>query len=238
MRAVNTGIKRFFQHAEARSDADGYAVLLDERQLRTPKGAPFRVPTLALAEAIALEWEGQGEHIAPSSMQLTQLAFASIDWTAPSRPERVSFIASFAETDLCCHRADAPADLVQRQSEVWDPLVAWASETLGVVLPVIVGVIAAPPRAEALETVRAHAEALDDFRLTALTQATGLAGSALIGFALLRGFVDAQGAFAATALDEIWGLQRWGEDAEARARLEIMRAEFDALARFVATLNA
>jgi chaperone required for assembly of F1-ATPase len=84
--------------------------------------------------------------------------------------------------------------------------------------------------------IRTRAAAHDDFALTALSQATGLSGSMLIGFALLQGELSAQQAFEAAALDELWSLERWGEDAEARARLDRMCAEFDALAAFIAAL--
>ena len=64
-----------------------------------------------------------------------------------------------------------------------------------------------------------------------------LAGSALIGFALLEGRLDAENAFAAAALDDRWNLENWGEDAAACAGLDRQRAEFDALGRFVQALS-
>jgi chaperone required for assembly of F1-ATPase len=228
--------RRFYQNASVCEAAGGYGVTLDARALKTPAGAALAVPTCALAEACAEEWNAQGEHIVPARMPLTQLAFAALDWTAKGRPERVAYIASFGATDLCCHRAGAPAALAARQAGAWDPLVAWGASALGAALPVVVGVIAADVDAAALAALRAHADALDDFRLTALTQATGLAGSALIGFALLRGRLGAEAAFAASALDELWSLEHWGEDAEASARLDSQHAEFHNIARFTMAL--
>ncbi len=228
--------RRFYKHASVSEVAGGYGVALDARALKTPAGAPFAVPARALAEGCAEEWNAQGEHIVPALMPLTQLAFAARDWTSKDRPARVAYIVSFGETDLCCHRAGAPAALAARQAAEWDPLVAWGEEALGATLPVVVGVIAAEVSAEALDALRSHADTLDDFQLTALTQATGLAGSALIGFALLRGRLGAEAAFAAAALDELWSLEHWGEDAQARVRLDSQRAAFDALTRFIAAL--
>lgn len=229
--------RRFYKEARAEAAEGGVAVALDQRRLRTPKGAPFLAPTQALAEAVAGEWAAQGEHISPSSMPVTQLAFAAVDWTAPARDERALYVAGFGATDLVCHRADSPAELVARQAAAWDPLVAWADAALGVRLPVVTGILAADVAAEALETLRAEAEALDDWRLTALTQAAGLAGSAVIAFAVLRGRLDAEAAFAAAALDDLWSMERWGEDAQARARLDRQRAEFAALGRFIQALS-
>jgi len=226
--------RRFYTRASAAADG---AVALDERRLRTPKGAPFNAPTSALAEAIAAEWDAQGEHIIPSSMPLTQLAFAAIDHTPGRREELVGYIAKFGETDLVCHRADAPPPLVARQSLLWDPLIGFALRDLGVMLPVVVGVLAAPVPRESLETLAAHAAAADDFRLTALAQAAGLAGSALIGFALVNGRLDAEQAFAVAALDDLWAQETWGRDEEAQARLDRERREFENIARFMQLLN-
>jgi chaperone required for assembly of F1-ATPase len=230
--------RRFYTSASAEAAGGGFGVALDGRALKTPGGAPFRVPTHALAAACAAEWGSQGALIVGASMPMTQLGFAAIDWTARDRQARIDYVAKFGETDLCCHRADAPAALVARQAAVWDPLTAWSARTLGIELAVVTGVVAAPGVPATLDKIRAKAAVLDDFRLTALAQAAGLSGSALIAFALLMGEIDANRAFEAAALDDLWSLERWGEDAEARARLVRVRNEFEALAAFIATLSA
>jgi len=210
--------RRFYKQAVAQALDGAFTVALDGRTLKTPAGAPFRV--------------------LPAAMAITQLAFAAIDWTGRDRTSRINYIASYGETDLCCHRAGSPEGLVARQAATWDPLVAWGRRELGVVLPVVTGIVAARAASETLAAISERAALLDDFHLTALSQATGLSGSMLIAFALLYGEVDAQRAFEAAALDDLWSLERWGEDAEARTRLMRMRAEFDALAAFIACLSA
>lgn len=234
---MNQAARRFYKSARALKREGGYCIWLDERMLKTPKGAPFSAPTRALAEAVAAEWDAQTERILPAAMPLTQLAFAALDWTGANRGERAGYVASFAETDLCCHRASAPRELVAVQAGSWDPIVGWAREHLGVSLPVVEGVVAAAIPPEALLRLKAHADTLDDFALTALSQGAGLSGSALIAFALLAGRLDGAEAYIAATLDEEFSLARWGEDAEARARLDRVRAEFDALGRFVRALR-
>lgn len=225
--------RRFYKTVSVAPDN---GVMLDERRLRTPRGAAFNAPNAKLAKAVAEEWASQGELIIPASMPLTQLAFATTDGTTPARGERTMFVASYGETDLCCHRAEAPAELVAHQAATWDPIVVWGAQTLGVQLPVVSGIIHGNVPAEALAALRTKADALDDFRLTALAQATGLSGSALIGFAMLAGRVDAKAAFEAAALDDLWSQQNWGRDDEAQARLQRQRSEFESLARFIAAL--
>lgn len=229
--------KRLYRTVAVIETAPGFAIALDGHRLQTPARSQFQAPTRALAEACAAEWERQGEHVAPATMPLTQLGFAAADWACRNRDDLVGFVVKFAETDLCCHRADAPDSLVARQAAAWDPLVSWGAQTLGVELPVVTGIAPAAIDPAQMARLAKHASALGDFHLTALAQAAGLAGSALIGFGLLRGWLDAEAAFAAAALDNLWSLEHWGEDEEARANLNCIRMEFQALARFVVLLD-
>ncbi len=229
--------RRFYETASVVENGDAFGVALDSRTLRTPGGAVFVSPTRALAQLCADEWAAQGEHIVPATMPVSQLAFASLDWTPKSRDQLADYVTAFGETDLCCHRADAPSALRDKQAEHWNPIVTWAGEALGIKLPVVTGIIAARVDTEMLASLRAQTLAIDDFQMTALSQATGLAGSVLIGFALLRGKLNADEAFLAAALDNLWALEKWGEDEEARARLVDQQAEFRAIARYLEALR-
>ena len=229
--------RRFYKAVSIVPRDGGYGVALDERTLRTPGGAVFVAPTRALAQLCADEWAAQDEYVVPASMPASQMAFAALDWTTKNRDHICAYIAKFGETDLCCHRADSPVELSARQAQLWDPLVNWGASELGASLPVVQGILAAAVDAEAIEALRRKAASLDDFRLTGLSQAVGLAGSALIGFALTFGAYDAGRAFEAAALDNHWSLEKWGEDQEARARLERQRAEFDAIERYLEALK-
>ena len=67
-------MKRFYKQATVSPEEGGVAVLLDGRPVRTPGRNLLRVPTEELAEAIAGEWNGQGEQIDARAMPLTGLA--------------------------------------------------------------------------------------------------------------------------------------------------------------------
>lgn len=230
-----TAPRRFYTQAAATPEC---GVKLDALNLRTPGGAVFIAPTTALAEAIAAEWNAQGENIVPATMPLSQLAFATIDATAKNREQLHQYVAAFSETDLCCHRAEHPAELAERQGAAWDGLLDWFAITMGAHLPVVAGIVAASGHEAEVAKVRAAAMQLDDFRLTALAQAAGLSGSAVIGFALLHGAVTPEAAFEAAALDDLWSQEHWGVDDVAQTRLDRQRAEFDNIARFIATLGS
>lgn len=53
--------KRFYKKVTTREadDGIGWSVMLDYRTLKTPSKRPLKCPTLALAKAIAAEWEHQ-----------------------------------------------------------------------------------------------------------------------------------------------------------------------------------
>src|SRR5947207_13945475 len=75
--------KRFYQAATV-GEGTPYPVLLDGRAVKTPAGGTLAAPVLALAQAIAAEWNAQGERIEPATMPLTRLANTIIDGVAPN----------------------------------------------------------------------------------------------------------------------------------------------------------
>ncbi|MGA2816880.1 MAG: ATP12 family protein, partial [Xanthobacteraceae bacterium] len=73
--------RRFYDKAAIAAVPEGYAVRLDDTPVRTPAGRILAAPTsaLALAQALAGEWDAQREVIDPAKMPLTRLANAIID---------------------------------------------------------------------------------------------------------------------------------------------------------------
>jgi chaperone required for assembly of F1-ATPase len=204
--------------------------------LRTPAKALFVTPTSALAEEAASEWNAQVGAIKPETMPLTRLINVALDHTPRARDEMAVQLAKFGETDLLCHRADKPASLSERQAQLWDPLLAWADTHLEASLIAAPGIFAHGQPKGALAALAKRAAALDNFRLTGLAHAAGLAGSSVVAFAMTEGRIGAAEAFEAAALDDLFQLETWGEDEEARERLNNQQAEYLALERFFRAL--
>ena len=74
--------KRFYANAGFAETADGFAITLDDKNVRTPSKQQLVAPNRVLAEAIAAEWQAQAELIDPTSMPLTRLANSVIDGVA------------------------------------------------------------------------------------------------------------------------------------------------------------
>lgn len=219
-------VKRFWNEARV-TDADtGHAIALDGRLVKTPAKAPLVVPTRALGQAIADEWNVVDEQIDPLKMPMTRSANAAIDKVAPQRADVADMIAAYGDTDLLCYRATTPQELVLRQSEEWDPLLDWADSALGARLIPVAGVMYQPQDPAALKKMGDKVHALDDFALTALHDLVALSGSLVIGLAALQDWQSPESLWETSRLDEMWQAELWGADDEADAMAAVKRAAF------------
>jgi len=229
-------VKRFWKNAEAVREGDGWTVFLDGKPLRTPARVPLKVPTEALALAIADEWNEAGERVDPQSMRLTGLANAAIDRVAPDLESFAAGLARYGESDLACYRADTPRALVARQEESWDALLAWARRRFDVDFCTTAGIVHVPQPDATVQRLTHAVAALDPFRLAALSPLVTIGGSLVAALAVLEGHVTASDAWKAVTVDEQWQSEQWGADAEAEAALAARRADFLAAARFLELL--
>jgi chaperone required for assembly of F1-ATPase len=233
---MNKVLKRFYKEAAVGSADGGFTVLLDGKPVRTPKGHRLVMATEGLARAVADEWAEQGEKIDPDAMPMMQLAATALDRVAPDRLTMRDNLLRYAETDLLCYRAAHPSDLVKKQSELWQPVVDWAALHLDAPLKVTDGLAPVPQPQESLASLSAHLAALDDWRFTVVSVATSATGSLLLGLALVKGHLTADGLIAASQLDEEHQRLLWGEDEEATQRLNALADEIIAAERFLACL--
>ncbi|QFT82793.1 ATP12 chaperone protein [Roseovarius sp. THAF27] len=226
--------KRFWKEAAVVEDEGGYGIRLDGRAVRTPAKAAMIVPTRALAEAVAAEWDAQEDLIQPGTMPVTRSANAAIDKVRHQHAEVADMLAGYADTDLLCYRADSPDSLVRWQAEAWDPLLDWAEARYGARLVSVAGVMHRPQEAGALAQFSAEVHAMDNFTLTAFHDLVGLSGSLVIGLAALEEARPAEDLWELSRLDERWQEEQWGIDDEARAVEAVKRAEFLHAKRFSA----
>ena len=227
--------RRFYRNAHVDKGDAGMAIRLDGRAVRTPARRVLEVPTRALAQALAAEWNAQGELIDPMAMPLTRLANSIIDGVVAAPAAVAAEIERYFASDLIMYRAEGPQELVARQAEVWDPLIDWACSALGARFVLAQGIkfVAQPPAA--LAAARA-ALPRDPWRLGALNAITTLTGSAVIALAILLGRLSADAAWAAAQVDEDWNMERWGRDAVALERRAGQLKELEAAANMLGML--
>jgi len=227
-------LKRFWKTATVEQTDDGFAVLLDGRSVKTPAKAGLIVPSKALAEKIASEWDAQEGDVNPEIMPFTRAANAAIDKVTLQFVEVADLIAAYGENDLLCYRAAIPQELVDRQAAAWDPILDWANDVYGVRLATGQGVmhIAQPP--SAIERLTQEVHALSPFQLTAFYDLVSLTGSLVLGFAIVNNRLGADAAWDLSRIDEIWQAEHWGQDEEALDLAETKRQALLSAAEFYA----
>lgn len=214
-------------------------LLLDGRSARTPGRAPLAFPNGLLAGLVAVEWREQGLIIDPATMPLTRLANTALDGVAPQIEPVRDDIVRYGASDLVCYRADGPDALVQAQAEAWDPILAWAWDSLGARFVLSEGVmfVAQPPAALARVREVVGTET-SPFALAALHVMTTLTGSVLLALAHASGRLGIEEAWQAAHVDEAYQESRWGADEEAAVRRAYRRREFEAACRFLSAARA
>jgi chaperone required for assembly of F1-ATPase len=209
--------RRFWTAATAVACEQGFTVHLDGRALKTPAKAPLVVPTLALAAAIAGEWQARVGHVDPASMPLTRMANSAIDKIAPQMAGVVAEVAGFGATDLLCYRSDGPEALVARQAAGWDPVLEWVAQMFDAPLVVTTGVIPVQQPPASVEWLSAQVAMATPFALAGLHDLVAISGSLVLGLAVSAGRLTPEQAFELSRIDEHWQAELWGRDDEAAA---------------------
>ena len=175
--------KRFYASAGVAETEGGFSITLDGKPIKTPSGKVVIAPRKEIAEAIAAEWEAQGEMISPLTMPLTRFANSVVEAVTDRADAVADDIAKYLGTDLLFYRAGHPEALVAREAAHWDPVVFWAAETLGAHFMLSEGIV----HVRQPDTADAAARAAfpeNPWSIAALHVVTTLTGSALLALAL------------------------------------------------------
>ena len=230
-------MRRFYEAVSVAPSGSGHSILLDERPVRTPAKQPLVAPTVLLAEAIAEEWRAQEETIRPDTMPLTRLTSTAIDRMPALRQTAIEEVAAYVDTDLVCYRAAEPFELVRRQQHAWQPVLDWLSAAYGVKLGVTTSILPLAQPEAARARLRAAIEDLADWPLVGVHAATTALGSVVLGLAVLAQRLDPETALAASLLDELFEIERWGSDVEAERRHAVLSRDVTAAACFLEALG-
>ncbi len=209
--------KRFWAQAEVCPAEGGFTVTLDGRSVKTPGKAVLVVPTAAVAELIAAEFQAQAEVLDPNALPITRAANSAIDKVRVARTEVTELITAYGDSDLVCYRAEGPEGLIAREAQAWDPLVDWTAHRYGQSPVVRTGIVHVPQPPALLASLRADVEALSVFELTAFHDLVSMTGSLIIGLAVLDHFAPPEALWDASRIDEDWQVEQWGSDEIAEA---------------------
>jgi chaperone required for assembly of F1-ATPase len=227
--------KRFYTTAGIADMDGGFAVTLDGKPIRTPSGRRVVAPTSEIADAVAAEWNAQGETIDPLTMPLTRFAnsVAEVDDRVGAVADD---IAKYLGSDLLFYRAGHPEALVAKEAAHWDPILFWAANELGAHFMLAEGIVHVAQPESAIKAARG-AFPEDPWSIAALHVVTTLTGSALLALALALGVRDADQVWAAAHVDEDWNIEKWGLDEEVAARRAARLVDFKAAASILKALR-
>lgn len=229
-------MKRFWKDVAIVPQDGGLGIALDGRPMRTPHRAPLAVASTVLAEAIAAEWQAQGDTIDPRAMPMTGLANAAIDLATPDPVVFAEPIAAYAATDLLCYRDDRDAALQGEQVAAWNPILAWAEAQFGVEFIITQGILPVDQPPATVAALRAATLEHDPWRMTALTPLVTIGGSLVAGLACIEQAFAPEGLWDAVSLDQLYQERRWGADAEAQAQRAAHKRDWDNAVRFLGFL--
>ncbi|WP_417462072.1 ATP12 family chaperone protein [Kordiimonas sp.] len=230
-------MRKFYQSVGVEAADTGHVVTLDGRMVKTPAKASLVLPTKALADAVAVEWDAQDEKIKPDTMPQTRLASTALDRVMPRHNDVVTEVAAFGGTDLLCYRTNEPADLMALQDRVWNPYLGWAATELGASLRVTNGIIPVAQEEKALERLKDRVAAHDAFELTALHSLTNGLGSLVLALAYMEGFSPLEAVWQASILDATHQEEHWGLDDEVAEKRAIQHADLTFTAEFISHLR-
>ncbi|XP_047951324.1 ATP synthase mitochondrial F1 complex assembly factor 2 [Salvia hispanica] len=209
--------KRFYNEVTTKEadDGIGWSVMLDYRTLKTPSKRNLKCPTLALAKAIAAEWEyQQTDGIRPFTMPLMKLACTALERVPVTRPKIIGNLMQKFHQDLVFVRAprdnDLTRDLRELQVEKFGPLIKWVELEFGfkpVVYTSFFGGKQEEGLAKAFENVLIKT---DDYELASIDAIAAAAHSLIIAVGMFRGKLSIEQAIELIRLEEDLQVDRWG----------------------------
>jgi chaperone required for assembly of F1-ATPase len=229
-------MKRFYKNASAEKAGNGFAVLLDGKGIKTPAGLPLTVPTQLLAEAIAAEWQGQGDTVVPHSMPLMQLAATCIDHVPQKRQAMHDRLLAYVDTELLCLWADTPPELRQLQETEWKPPLDWLKKTHGIEMKTGSGLTGAKQSPGAADAFARKLKALSPWVFMGVHEAASCSGSLVLALALQEGVMDTNRVFELAELESLFQAKRWGSDPATESRHANIRAELASLGKWFEVL--
>lgn len=218
-------MRRFYKDVTVVGAPGGFLIALDDKPMRSPASRDFILPTRALADAVATEWQAQEKTIEPHTMPFMQLAATAIDHVPLVRADMEERLLAYLDTDLVCVRASAPDDLVKSQNIFWQPPLDWFNARYDVHLEASTGLTGKAVSPTCRQRLAQVLAALSPWQLIGVQTVSLACGSLVLGLSLFEGAMKTDDLFAAAELEATYQIEKWGEDSEAQARRMALKRE-------------
>ncbi|GAA6057457.1 hypothetical protein JCM3770_000771 [Rhodotorula araucariae] len=208
-------MRRFWKSVGLEARDDHYAVLLDQRTLKTPGGTQLLVPKerMPVALCIADEWENQTTVLKPHTLPMTSIAARALDGlkTDEMRKDVVAYLLRYLDTDTVCFHESFPERLTKLQDAHWKPLIEWVEKTYGVDIVLYEGILNTKQRDATILKLGSVVSSFDHFKLAAFERAVLASKSFLIALGLVDGHLSVEEAAKAAHVEVQSQIDRWGE---------------------------
>ncbi|KAF9009407.1 hypothetical protein BDQ17DRAFT_1235664 [Cyathus striatus] len=208
-------MKRFWKDVGVEQRENSLVVTLDKRALKTPSGHTLLLPTNKplVATLIAAEWDGQDTLLKPHALPMTSITARAIDALndETTRAEVRAALIKYLDTDTICFFQDDPPQLVELQSEHWEPLMNWVKTEFGVDIMKSESILAFSQPKETKERLAEVMSSFDQWEMAAMERTTYVTKSFIIALALVKKHINVEQASLAAQVEVNSQIERWGE---------------------------
>ena len=151
---------------------------------------------------------------------------------AKNRNEVIDRLVQFALTDMLLFWGQNK-ELVNRQEKIWGPILQWAKYEVNTKYIKTQGLEVPTQEEGSDERLKMFLENLSNKELAAFYVAALNMKSVLLAAALVKKHINAQQAFDAAYLEELWQAETWGIEKEAEQRRQEIRKELQEIEDFL-----
>lgn len=150
---------------------------------------------------------------------------------AANREEIIERLVRFSMTDMLLFWGNEKT-LIERQNKVWKPIIQWVNDSLECHFKTTRS-LDVPDNNKDGAQVRHFLQSLSDKELAAFYAAALTTRSVLLASALVKGQINADQAFEAAYLEELWQAENWGSVEEAEKSRAERKKEIAEIAAFL-----
>src|SRR5574344_1391398 len=147
-----------------------------------------------------------------------------VDEIQENREEVIEKLIQFSVTDMLLFWGQEK-DLIARQERLWSPIIKWSSEAIETKFNTTSSLQVPSQQKNSGEKLRVFLNNLTNKELGAFYVAALNMKSVLLAAALVKGKINANQAFEAAFLEELWQNENWGADEEALKKREELKQE-------------
>jgi chaperone required for assembly of F1-ATPase len=240
----NAVIRRFYDAANVIEEKDDtFSIELSGERLKKPvfvksqEHEKLFIPTKAIADKIAEEWQEQKENIDFNTMPITRIAITAMDYVITGRDDILNKMYSYMETDSICYRSDRHPKLTVIQQKELNPIIEWMKEKFDVHMMVTKGIMPIPQFPDSIDNLKNILQGYDNHKLTIAYLAASTCSSVVLAIALLEKRINAKEAFDLSNLDETFNMENWGMDPIIIKRRKEIQADINSYVEFLELLE-